>query len=259
MNISEAFEDHDRPQGSVECTCHTLTEAERERLIEFLVGELPSCYVRDGWIGTRVQETGQPASTLLASKLPDRGSVMSGDFGEILTLHFLGSQQQVDVELVKKWRHKQDRTKAAPHSDVIVIYRESPTEASANDFIISAEAKQKATAGAFAPIAKALEGVEKDRTGRLARTIAWLHEKALDSGDATEIRLIDRFRDPVTNAFGKQFKAVAIIDRELLDGELTKVLDTVVHPSVQLVVLAVSDLKDAYETVFQRAIEEVTE
>lgn len=259
MNLAEAFADYDIPEGSIECVCHTMTDEQRADLIEFLVTQIPSCYVRDGWIGTRVHETGQPASTLLASKLPDRGSVMSGDFGEILTLHFLGSRQPEDVALVKKWRHKQDRTKAAPHSDVIVVYRESPTDASENDYIISAEAKQKSTVGAFTPIANAIAGVEKDRTGRLARTIAWLHEKALDTGDVGEIELFRRFGDPVTTTFGKHYKAVAILDREFVDDELKKVLDEAVHPSVELIVLGVPELKAAYETVFQRAIEEVTE
>ena len=131
-----------------------------------------------------MNETGLPASEILQNKLPDTGNVMSGDFGEVLTLFYLGDERSEDVKHVKKWRFKQDRKKPAPHSDVIVLFREYSDRPSENDFVICAESKAKATGSPSEPIKNSIKGYESDKTGRLARTLVWLKEKEIDHGNA---------------------------------------------------------------------------
>jgi len=174
----------------------------------------------------RATETGKLHSELLANKLSEHGSVMSGDFGEILALYFLSSERTERTILVKKWRYKQDRQSSAPHSDIIIFHRESNDEPSKSDFVICAEAKQKATPSkTFIPISKAVEGFYKDSTGRLARTLVWLKEKAIDHESTERIKFLERFTSDLSVEYAKFFKAVAIIDRDFLDEEITRKLD----------------------------------
>lgn len=190
MKVAHAFDPYSIPKGGVEARCHVLRDTERTALVNFCVDSLPDCYITQATLRERVDATGKSPSEILANRLPNPGSVMSGDFGEIITLFFLGSERDEKVELIKKWRYKQDRKKPAPHSDVIILHRESEKKPSKNDFVISAETKQKATNSAFEPIPTAIVGLTLDQTGRLARTLAWLREKAIDHGTSQEVALI---------------------------------------------------------------------
>lgn len=257
MKVVHAFDPYKVPKGGIAATCHVLRDQERDALIKFCVGSLPECYITQATLQARVKATGQSASEILANKLPDAGSVMSGDFGEIFTLLFLGSQRAEKVALIKKWRYKQDRKKPAPHSDVVVLFREFADKSSKNDFVLSAESKQKATKGAFAPIENAVAGLTLDQTGRLARTLTWLREKAIDQDTKEEIALVERFTHDLSVTYAKHYKAVAIVDRELLDGELTRQPSPTINDTFELVVIGIKNLKEFYETVFGRAIKEV--
>src|SRR5690606_23134807 len=68
------------------------------------------CYIDDALLNRRSADTGRPKSELVAAKLPDRGSTMAGDFGEILVfLYQAAVEPGVDLIGPKKWRLKQDR------------------------------------------------------------------------------------------------------------------------------------------------------
>jgi hypothetical protein len=257
MKISTAFDRKQTPQDGVACRCHVLREKERIALMNFLAVSLPDCYITKAKLRGRIQATGKSASELLANKLPNPGSVMSGDFGEILTLFFLGTERDEKVSLIRKWLYKQDRAKPAPHSDVVILYREFQNKASAKDFVIGAESKQKSTKGKFAPIAAAIEGIAQDYTGRLARTLAWLREKAIDHGTTDEVAFVERFTHDLSVTYAKHYKAVAIIDMELLDDELKRKPCPVVSGTFEVIVIGIHDLKVLYETVFDRAVREV--
>lgn len=257
MKISSVFDRQQTPKDGVVCRCHVLRDKERVALMNFLIASLPECYITKANLRERTKATGKSASELLANKIPDAGSVMSGDFGEILTLFFLGSERDEKVMLIKKWLYKQDRAKPAPHSDVVILYREFENMASAKDFVISAEAKQKSTKGKFAPIVAAIEGLEKDHTGRLARTLAWLREKAIDHGTNEQVAFIERFTHDLSATYAKHYKAVAIIDVELLDDELNRKPCPAVNGAFEVVVIGIKDLKTFYESVFDRAVKEL--
>ena len=185
---------------------------------------------------------------------------MSGDFGEVLTLFYLGGERSEEVKHVKKWRFKQDRKKPAPHSDVIVLFREYSDRPSENDFVICAESKAKATGSPSEPIKNSIKGYESDKTGRLARTLVWLKEKEIDHGNADSLEFIKRFTDDILNVeFSKKYRAVAIIDRDYLDEELLRSLNIPTqNDEFEIIVLGIKNLKDLYEQSFSRAIIEAT-
>lgn len=78
------------------------------------------CYIADDALQENAERTGRPKSAVAAAKLPDRGSTMAGDFGEIIA-YLYGSAEAYPTAVIgpKKWRLKQDRTKPAPYSDVV--------------------------------------------------------------------------------------------------------------------------------------------
>ncbi|TAK63393.1 Hachiman antiphage defense system protein HamA [Methylobacter sp.] len=261
MEVSKIFYPHKMPTGSLPVRCHVLLDTQAKLLEEYLVQQLPWCYTTKKHIQQRVNKTELSACQIIANKLPDPGSVMSGDFGEVLTLFFLSSERTENTTPIKKWRYKENRLKAAPLSDVILLYREFDDKLSKNDFVICAEAKQKATKSKeFFPIEKSIEGFELDKTGRLARTLTWLKEKAIDQESSKKINFINRFTsNHLSVEYKKHFKAVAIVDRELLDEELIRQLKLPQQDeSFEVIVLGIDKLKSLYETVYSRAQAEVT-
>jgi hypothetical protein len=259
FNLAESFDPHEMPENSLPVRCHVLDACQSQTLEDFLVEGLPWCYITKKELKERKEKTGRSESELLANKFPDPGNVMSGDFGEIVTLFFLSEEAEKKVSRVKKWRYKQDRKKPAPHSDVIILYRENPGKPSKKDYVICAESKQKSTKSKFNPIEDSLKGYKEDKTGRLARTLVWLREKAIDKESVGTIDLISRFTGKnLTVEFGKKFKALAIVDRTFLDDEVTKEIELPEqNDEFEVVVIGIDNLKNLYEKCFSRAKEEV--
>ena len=213
------------------------------------------CYVTDTLLNERAKALGVDMAEIVAACLPDAGSTMAGDFGEILIYFYQGVKELPEKALgPKKWRLKQDRTKPSPHSDVVHFVLPSWPESSANDLLLCSEVKTKSTNGDSTPIQSAIEDCGKDRTSRLARTLVWLRERALlePLGDI-EISHLDRFinatdHPPAT----KRFRAVAVICNTLVDEEL-KSTPATASPDYTVVIIAVPDLKKTYTAVFDAA------
>jgi hypothetical protein len=213
------------------------------------------CYVSDSLCEMRANALGVSKSEIIGAKLPDAGSTMSGDFGEIL-VYFLHAQQEFPAVAFgpKKWALKQDRTKPAPYSDVVQFILPHWPMATDEDVVLCSEVKTKATASRWSPIASAIEDCEKDRVSRLARTLVWLKERALieDLG-SIQIPHLLRFINATDHPPAKkQFYAVAVICSSLVDGELVHAPH---QPSDEytLVVVAVSELQNVYTLVFDAA------
>lgn len=164
MNLSEAFKLYDCPANSLEVRCHILKSAQAQALEDYMVSELPECYVAKANFAARVTATGLDPQEVLAQYFPDPGSTMSGDFGEILSMFFFSSEHAAATSLVKKWCYKQDRKKTAPHSDVVILHRGGATPAD-TDFVICAETKQKSTRSTFDPISSSIVSLSDDRVG----------------------------------------------------------------------------------------------
>lgn len=210
------------------------------------------CYIDDALLEARSQETGRPRSELVSAKLPDRGSTMAGDFGEILVfLYHAAVEPGVDLIGPKKWRLKQDRTKPAPYSDVVHFVLPHWPQSSTEDRILCSEVKTKSTAGDSSPISSAVADCEKDRTSRLAKTLVWLKERALHENlGTTTVAHLERFTKATDHPEAqKQFRAVAVVCASLVDNELVDAPDE--QPADHtVVVIAVPELKQRYEGVF---------
>ncbi|MCC6151850.1 MAG: DUF1837 domain-containing protein [Planctomycetes bacterium] len=217
------------------------------------------CYVSDSIITAKAQEHGVELAEIVAARLPDAGSTMAGDFGEILVYLY---QCAKDVKSFgpKKWRLKQDRTKPAPHSDVLHFTLPTWPKASDEDVLICSEVKTKSTNGDSTPIQSAIEDSAKDRTSRLVRTLVWLRERALvESLGDVQIAHLDRFINATDHPEAKkQFRAVAVVCKSLVDDELRYAPRKAVA-EYAVVVIAVPDLKKTYSAVFAAAHKAVSQ
>lgn len=229
-----------------------LTPEQTQELQNQTTAALRRCYISDQLLTDQATVLGLQQSEVLSSRLPDPGSTMAGDFGEILCYFYQSAKELPACAIgVKKWRLKQDRTKPAPRSDVVHFLMPNRPNSSVEDAILCAEVKLKSTASNTTPIASAIEDCEKDRTSRLAKTLVWLRERAMTEqpGDV-DIPLLNRFIDLVDHPpVAKRYRAVAVICANLVDQELLSA-PMVPSPDFSLLVIAVPNLKQTYETVF---------
>lgn len=218
------------------------------------------CYVTDSLLSERAKTLGVSPSEILSAKLPDAGSTMAGDFGEILVYVYHAATEHPKFAFgPKKWQLKQDRTKPAPHSDVVqFVLPEWPTP-SEKDVLLCSEVKTKSTNGTSTPIASAIEDSAKDRTSRLTRTLVWLRERAMGEnlGDVTVAHL-DRFINATDHPSAtRRFCAIAVVCSSLVDAELVNA-PTKTPVDYTVVVIAVPDLKETYTNVFDATHQSVT-
>ena len=213
------------------------------------------CYVTDVLLVQSAASRNVAQSEIIVAKLPDAGSTMAGDFGEILVYLYQGAQEHPRVAIgATKWRLKQDRTKPAPHSDVVHFVLPSWPASSAEDLVVCSEVKTKSTKSAFRPIRTAIEDSLKDRTSRLTRTLVWLRERALTEhlGDI-KLAHLDRFINATDHPEAqRRFRAVAVVSADLVDAELAEAPVTA-PAEYTVVVISVPDLHATYTSVFAAA------
>jgi hypothetical protein len=219
-----------------------------------LANAVRRCYIADDLLVSKAIQHGLSEREVLASRLPDPGSTMSGDFGEILVYVYQATSAQ-PKKLIgpKKWRLKQDRTKPAPYSDVIHFLLPEWPAASKYDALFCSEVKTKATASTTNPIASAVADSEKDRTSRLAKTLVWLRERALtDDIGAVSLDQLARFINSTEHPPAQHnFSAVAVVCASLAEAELKNAIPS--SATCKVVVVVVPFLKDAYTSVFDGA------
>jgi hypothetical protein len=221
--------------------------------LDALTAGIRRCYAADAFLEDRAGTTGLSRADVIASLLPDPGSVMAGDFGEILVFVYQATTEHPTAVVgPKKWRLKQDRTKPAPYSDVVQLIVPLWPTPSEQDRVLCSEVKTKSTSGNSTPIASAIADCERDRLGRLAKTLVWLRERAIreDLG-TTSIAHLNRFIEATDYPPAqKHFSAVAVLCTSLLEEELAAAPE--VDPvDYSVLVIAVPDLKDRYEALYQ--------
>lgn len=231
-----------------------LTVEQVDQLISATSFAVRRCYITDQTLTNSSAASGLSVLQVLASRLPDPGSTMAGDFGEILGYFYQSTQALPKFAIgTKKWRLKQDRTKPAPKSDVVHFLMPNRPQASSEDSILCAEVKVKSTAGTSTPIASAIEDSVKDQTSRLASTLVWLRERAITDPDQlgdVDIQLLNRFIDLIDHPpISKRFHAIAVICESLAGQELMAAPDTE-SEDFKLLVIVVPNLKQTYESVF---------
>lgn len=124
------------------------------------------------------------------------------------------------------------------------------------DLLMSAEVKTKSTKHTKNPIQQAVEGVQKDKISRLARTLSWLKDKYTSVDPNPEkIEYLDRFINSQEDKYGKytkHFKAVAVIDSSFLDNDLKeKIKVPDIDGDFEIIIVSLDTLKEVYEDTYK--------
>jgi hypothetical protein len=251
-------EEHDSPYLLIR-----VPAGAAEGLAQDLAAAIRRCYIDDDDLAVQAaaheEDLGgtleSRQATVIGAKLPDPGSTMAGDFGEIITYLFQAVRHHPQVAFgPKKWRLKQDRTKPAPYSDVVhFVLPQWPTPCE-DDQLLCAEVKTKSTSGDSRPIQAAIADSAKDRTSRLAKTLVWLRDRAIThSLGTTTLAHLNRFIKATDHPEAtKRFFAVAVVCSDLVEAELQDAPQTT-PDGCSVVVVAVPKLKAVYEACFATA------
>jgi hypothetical protein len=226
------------------------------------------CYISDTDLKNRVTTFGKSRSEEIVELLPTEPTIQSGDFGEILC-YFLFKEiyKALNPDGPKKWRWKQQNNVAAPYTDVLLFHKVNISKPHKNDHLISIESKMKVVDNkSYRPIENAIKGAQKDSVSRIAHSLAWLRKKykeeALKTGAPIEelknlVSQIERhINSETTGEYKKIIRAVAVVDKNLLDEELKIAYTLPVLPDVdfEVIIITVKDLKKAYQTVFSKMV-----
>lgn len=242
---------------------YTILQLDSEKLsdlIDFLPKQFKKFYISEEEINESLRK-GVPEKIdkkiILSSCIPDKGNVMAGDFGEITGYILLQERYHpVLLEGPFKWRWKEDKNKPMGKTDVLLYNcNENP---SPDDLLVTAETKLKATKkSTYDPIKNASEGAKLDSTSRMAKTLSWLNDKALRSGDYQASKKLERFLFSIEEGFGpyqKNCKAVIFIEESLLEEELQRERLLPELENFEIIIVSISGLKDLYQKVYKEIL-----
>jgi len=256
----EILDHFDNCENDYELECEIL-KLKRDEIEEF-ISKLPlsfrRCYLTDKELKKNLRILKINVDELISNYIPDKSNIMSGEFGEILSFLILKERCHPLMLLApKKWLWKSDRNKPMQYTDVILLHMKT-RKPDKEDFLISAEVKTKSKAKrSYRPIDDAVAGSIKDSVSRLAVTLCWLREKYIKTANIKGIRYLDRFiESPQFGEYKKQFKAIAVLDKKLLESELEVSVELLpTNNQIEILVIAVDGLKAVFERIYKNIAE----
>jgi hypothetical protein len=239
---------------------YRLKPENKDDFLSNITSEFRQCYITNEMLEEKAKENMITKSKFLTEYiLPSIGNIKSGDFGEMLSYFLVIEHYTInDFILIapRKWQWKEDRNKASAFSDAVGFYCEDAKAPSENDFIVCVESKMKATQSNKHRIQEAIDGANKDRLSRLAKTLIWLEERYARDGDLTMRNFIERYSKPVgKKTYHKYYKAFAILDKTFEDCEISKTINNA--DGISIIIVTMEELKNIYENNLIRIIESV--
>nr|WP_315153478.1 Hachiman antiphage defense system protein HamA [uncultured Flavobacterium sp.] len=230
-------------------TLYKLRDIEWQDFIDKLPNDYRVCYISNKKLSKLSTKIGVTASEYLEKYiLPENPTIKSGDFGEILSYYSVIENFENNGFVFSgplKWRWK-DKEKAAQYADAILFHIADDTKFTKDDHLVTIESKMKSVKSNKHRIQDAIDGATDDKLSRLAKTINWLEEKYAKKGNAEQVELVKRFKDPVLyGTYNKTHKAIAIIDNAFETEELSKGVNN--PENVVVIVFSMKDLKKIYE------------
>ena len=176
-----------------------------------------------------------PSEYLNSIKFPDPSaapgpSIRAGDFGEVLVADFL---EYLNGYWVPRTRYgdKTIRNESTKGSDIIGFHIVKDGKASSKDRLAIFEAKaQFSGKKAKARLQDAVDGSAKDIT-RKAESLNAIKQRLHSRNELDDAEKIERFQNEVDHPYIKEvYRAVALFENSLFDGDLTSVRPMLLHP-----------------------------
>lgn len=241
--------DHFRLKNKKNVTTLALKRDEYNVFMTKLPEHYTYSYIKHDDIIEHKKDFGSTSEEIYREYIPDDPKLMSGEFGEILSQNLLVELYEkygIPIKGMKKTLFKEAKNVANHGTDIVLFYRKDK-KASADDILISAEVKSKATPKNDSSILKAVKGVETDSVSRLAETLIWIRRKYKEDKNKEGFNNVQRFIDPVkTTQYKKHFKAMAVLDKNCTKYEkIPKKVD--IKGDFEIIVILIDDLKDTYQ------------
>jgi hypothetical protein len=210
----------------------------------------------------------------ISKRLPRKGGVMSGDFGEILSFYMACQIWSPSVNVMPmKWRFKDSKKDASKYTDVILFELHDVDNPSVDDAMFTYEVKTCATGlgdGTYkvhvrpsyknykdgkleCTIIEAVFDANKDAVERAAETIPYLLTRCEDEDLYNLHKQIYRFREAEKTTYKKVYNAVAIMDSTTLSKQISRMPGDLlrIHPNVKNVYcIPIDNLQNVYESVY---------
>jgi hypothetical protein len=210
----------------------------------------------------------------ISRRLPRKGMVMSGDFGEILSF-YLAIQTWTPAAnvLPMKWRFRDSKKDASKYTDIILFSLQDPDNPSTSDSMFTYEVKTCATGLGNSvykihkrpsyvnykdgklecTILEAVFDANKDAVERAAETIPYLLTRCEDEDLYDLHKQIYRFREAAKTTYQKEYNAVAVVDSTTLAEQINRMPSDLLtmHPNVKNVYCVPMDnLQSVYESIY---------
>ncbi len=210
----------------------------------------------------------------ISRRLPRKGKVMSGDFGEILSFYMACQIWSPSVNVIPmKWRFKDSKKDASKYTDVILFELHDADNPSVDDAMFTYEVKTCASGlgnGIYkvhvkpsyknykdgkleCTIIEAVFDANKDAVERAAETIPYLLTRCEDENLYDLHKQIYRFRKAEKTTYKKEYNAVAIVDSSTLAKQMYRMPGDLLtmHPNVKNVYcIPMENLKNVYERIY---------
>ncbi len=210
----------------------------------------------------------------ISRRLPRKGNVMSGDFGEILSFYMACQIWSPSVNVIPmKWRFKDSKKDASKYTDVILFELHDADNPSVDDAMFTYEVKTCATGlgdGIYkvhvkpsyknykdgkleCTIIEAVFDANKDAVERAAETIPYLLTRCEDEDLYDLYKQIYRFREAEKTTYNKEYNAVAIVDSTTLSKQMLRMPGDLLtmHPNVKNVYcIPMENLQNVYESIY---------
>lgn len=210
----------------------------------------------------------------ISRRLPRKGSVMSGDFGEILAFYLACQIWSPTVNVLPmKWRFKDSKKDSSKYTDIVLFELHDVKKPSVDDAMYTYEVKTCSEGlgdGVYkihkrpsyknykdgrseCTILEAVFDANKDAVERAAETIPYLLTRCEDE-DLYELHeQIYRFRIAEKTTYKKEYNAVAVVDTKTLAKQMSRMPKDLLamHPNVKKVYcVPMNNLKSVYESVY---------
>lgn len=210
----------------------------------------------------------------ISRRLPRKGSVMSGDFGEILSFYLACQTWKPEINVIPmKWRFKDSKKDASKYTDVILFKLNDADNPSVDDAMFTFEVKTCANrlgnsvytthkrpsyinykdGKLECTILEAVFDANKDAVERAAETIPYLLTRCEDEDLCDLHKQIYRFRKAEKTTYTKEYNAVAVVDSNTLAEQMKRMPGDLLtmHPNVKNVYcVPIVDLKSVYESIY---------
>lgn len=253
MTIGNLFEKADH------VFCHyTLSNGKYDDLLQVLPDFVRDCYISDEQLKSLLEANiDLTLPEILKTKLPDKPTIMSGDFGEMLSIPILEKHTSPAALVIpKKWRYKTAKNKATPYNDV-VSWQTGDTP-KANDMLITTEVKTRATSFNKNVIEEGLNSLKKNYLQKKAETLGYLRDNAIAEGDLSARKQLDRFIEAIeanNGAYVSRYNVLVVLDVSLLDKIDTDTdLKIELDGELEIILVTTEKLKEMYESVYEKVL-----